>query len=81
MPMTSPRSSPGSGVSSESTATTVFPDASAGASSATSPSSGGSSGATIPTAPVGSGTENDRNGAATGLIPPSTGWNLSVQPA
>ena len=45
------------------------------------PSSGGSSGATTPTTPVGSGTENDRNGAATGLMPPSTGCSLSVQPA
>ena len=34
-----------------------------------------------PHPPVGSGSENDRNGAATGLTPPSTAWNLSVQPA
>ena len=33
------------------------------------------------TTPVGSGSENDRNGAATGLMPPSTAASLSVQPA
>ena len=60
--------------------TTVLPAASAGASSATSPSSSGSSGATTPTTPVGSGREKDRNGAATGLTPPSTGCEL-VGPA
>ena len=59
----------------------MFPAASAGATSATSPSSDGWSGATMPTTPVGSGSENDRNGAATGLMPPSTAWSLSVQPA
>ena len=57
-----------------------MPAASAGASSATSPSSGGSSGATIPTTPVGSGSENDRNGAATGLIAAEHGGQL-VGPA
>ncbi len=44
--------------------------------SATSPSSDGSSGAMTPTTPVGSGSEKDRNGAATGLMPPSTAWSL-----
>ena len=59
----------------------MLPAASAGAISATSPSSVRLVGASTPTTPVGSGTEKDRNGAATGLIPPSTAWNLSVQPA
>ena len=31
--------------------------------------------------PVGSGEENDRYGAATGLMPPMTAASLSVQPA
>ncbi len=72
---------PGQRLASDRIATTVFPAASAGAISATRPSSSGSSGATTPTTPVGSGSEKDRNGAATGLIPPRTAWNLSVQPA
>ena len=80
-PSVSARSRPGSGCASDRIATATLPAASAGASSAISPSSGGESGATIPTTPVGSGSENDRNGAATGFTPPRTAWILSVQPA
>ena len=80
-PRASARSSPGSGAGSDRIATTTLPAASAGAISATRPSSSGASGATTPTTPVGSGRLKERKGAATGLIPPSTAWNLSVQPA
>ena len=53
-------------------ATTVLPAASAGAMTPTTEASDGSSAHTAPTTPVGSGVENDRNGAATGFTPPST---------
>ena len=41
----------------------------------------GSSGASTATTPVGSGAENDRYGAATGLMPPMIAGSLSVHPA
>ena len=57
-------------------------------STVTAPPSGGDQsgftpvgGTTTPTTPVGSGSENDRNGAATGFTLPSTAGSSSVQPA
>ena len=80
-PATSPRSSARSGLDRETIATTVLPAANAGAISRTRPSRSGESGASTATTPVGSGEENDRNGAATGFTPPITAASLSVQPA
>ena len=80
-PSTSARSSPASGAGLRQHAPPPCCRRPApGASSATRPSSSGCVGRHEPTTPVGSGREKDRNGAATGLIPPSTGCEL-VGPA
>jgi hypothetical protein len=65
----------------EETTTAVFPPASTGASTLTSPSSDEACGARTATTPVGSGRLKSKYGPATGLVPPRTAASLSVQPA
>src|SRR5262245_30292653 len=71
----------GSGRSWLDTTTAVLPVAMAGASTLTSPSSEDDCGARTPTTPVGSGTEKEKYGPATGFDAPSTVAILSAQPA
>src|SRR6185312_5863605 len=71
----------GNGRSCAATTTTVLPVAITGATTETKPSSDSCCGAITPTTPAGSGSEKLKYGPATGLAPPATWANLSVQPA
>ena len=71
----------GSGRSWDEATTQVLPVTMTGATTLTSPSSEDCCGARTPTTPVGSGSEKLKNGAATGLVPPTTCVILSAQPA